>query len=173
MGNGTSRDHEVHVVVVQSQEGGQMDAKLIRGAYSEAMKKKGSESEPETSRGGCKLVYSGCSEQETAACQLASYVQNTLALTRHILQFSNTYRSTSCIQYLANIPFSLRITYTFLCSIYFISPGDHSSRRKTPPTHLDILKEQEESSAVEPYSADPDQYHAVGGTTPIYQTNGQ
>ena len=45
MGTSSSRDHEVHVVVVQSQEGGQMDAKMIRGAYSEAMKKKGTASE--------------------------------------------------------------------------------------------------------------------------------
>ncbi len=59
MGTSSSRDHEVHVVVVQSQEGGQMDAKLIRGAYSKAMKKNGSESEAQetknsqTNRGEC------------------------------------------------------------------------------------------------------------------------
>ncbi len=59
MGTSSSRDHEVHVVVVQSQEGGQMDAKLIRGAYSEAIKKKGSDSEStEKNRNrGITMVY--------------------------------------------------------------------------------------------------------------------
>ena len=38
MGSSSSRDHEVHVVVVQSQEGGKMDAKVIRGRFPKAMK---------------------------------------------------------------------------------------------------------------------------------------
>ena len=33
MGGGASREPEVHVVVVQSQENGKMDAKVLREAY--------------------------------------------------------------------------------------------------------------------------------------------
>ena len=45
MGGGASREPEVHVVVVQSQENGKMDAKLLRETYvrTQAGKSEGNE----------------------------------------------------------------------------------------------------------------------------------
>ena len=41
MGGGASREPEVHVVVVQSQENGKMDAKLLRETYVKTQARKG------------------------------------------------------------------------------------------------------------------------------------
>lgn len=51
MGNGVSRrEPEVHVVVVQSQENGKMDAKVLRQTYASVRSSRKKRGEPEGSQ---------------------------------------------------------------------------------------------------------------------------